>query len=267
MKTLRFLAFGDVMGRLGREGISKTLPTLREELQPDAVIINIENIAHGKGISTNTLAEALEWKADVYTTGDHAWDHEAANEFLNDSSIPIIRPANYSEEFPGRGYHIFSIGNVSVAVLQLQGTVFMKTEPANPFIALDALCDIPEVAACPIKLLDFHAEATSEKRGIGWHADGKISALWGTHTHIPTADAQILPQGTGFISDAGMNGGYHTIIGMDPSGPLHMFLTDKKTRMEPPTEGPIEINAVCIDIDPVSGKTTDIALIRKILND
>ncbi|MEX1112330.1 MAG: TIGR00282 family metallophosphoesterase [Candidatus Andersenbacteria bacterium] len=267
MTPLRFLIFGDIMGRLGRVGISRILPQLRQEYSPDAVVINIENIAHGKGISLATLEEALAWKANVYTTGDHAWDYKAAGEFLNDQTVPIIRPANYDDKFAGRGYHIFTLGSARVAVLQLQGQVFMKTEPANPFQELDRLLDIPEIAQANIRLLDFHAEATSEKRGIGWHADGRISAVWGTHTHIPTADAQILPHGTGYISDAGMNGGYHTIIGMAPEGPLYRFRTDKKTRIEPPTEGPIEINAVLFDIDPDSGKTTDIAFIRKILND
>lgn len=255
------------MGRLGRAGITRILPALREEHHPDAIIINIENMAHGKGVSPSTLQEALTWKADVYTTGDHAWDYKTADELLNDSRTPMIRPANYSDNFSGRGYHIFSMGLVTVAVMQLQGQVFMKTEPANPFRDLDRLLKIPAIAAADIRLLDFHAEATSEKRGMGWHGDGRISAMWGTHTHIPTADAQILPEGTGYISDVGMNGAYYSIIGMAPDGPLYRFRTDHKARLEPPNEGPIEINAVRFDIDPTNSKTTDIAFIRKILND
>lgn len=264
---MKFLIFGDVCGRLGREGITRILPELKKEYEADAVIINIENMAHGKGISPDTMREALAWGANVYVLGDHAWDNDAGISFLDDPKIPIIRPANYGPQVPGRGYCVFTVGAFRVAVMQLQGQVTMRTDPANPFHALDDLLLIPEIAQAEVKLLDFHAEATSEKRGMGWHADGKISAVWGTHTHVPTADAQILPQGTGYITDVGMNGGYHSIIGMDLPGPMRMFLTQLKSKMEPPVEGPVEINGLFLDINPSSSKTEEIAHIRKILND
>jgi len=262
---MKFLIFGDVSGRLGREGITKILPELKAKHQPDSVIINIENIAHGKGISPQTMQEALSWKADVHTTGDHAWDNAGGIPLLEDKSTRVIRPANYGNKVPGRGWHVYSVGAFQVAVINLQGQVMFRNDPENPFHWLDNLLTEPEIKAAHIRLVDFHAEATSEKRALGWHADGRVTAVWGTHTHVPTADAQILPQGTGYITDIGMNAGYKSIIGMDIKGPMNMFLTQIKDKMEPPSEGPIEINALVLEADPQTGKTTSIALERKIL--
>lgn len=263
---MKFLVFGDVSGVLGRDGLTAALPSLREKYQPDAVIINIENIAHGKGITTETMKDALAWKADVYTTGDHAWDNEPGVAALEDKNIPIIRPANYPKNTPGRGWHVFNSGAFQVAVINLQGQVMFRNHPANPFETLDAILQEPEVAAAHIKLLDFHAEATSEKRGLGWYADGRLSAMWGTHTHVPTADAQILPKGTGYISDVGMCGAYESIIGMSPEGPLKMFLTQTKAKFSPPTAGPAEIGGLFLDINPTNGTTDAIEQIRQIVD-
>lgn len=262
---MKFLIFGDVAGSLGRQGVTQVLPELKKEHQPDSVIINIENMAHGKGISPHTMEEALAWQADVYTTGDHAWDNSAGLPLLEDKAMRIIRPANYGPKVPGRGWHVYSVGAYRVAVINLQGQVMFRNDPANPFHALDELLAEPEIKSANIVLVDFHAEATSEKRGFGWHADGRITAVWGTHTHVPTADAQILPKGTGYITDIGMNGAYYSIIGMDIKAPLKMFLTQMKDKMEPPETGPIEVNALLLEADPTSGQTTSIALIRKIL--
>jgi metallophosphoesterase (TIGR00282 family) len=264
---VRFLIFGDVVGRAGREAVTRTLPDLRKEYQPDSIIINIENIAHGSGLSHQTVQEALTWQADVYTTGDHAWDNKQGIDSLEDSRLPIIRPVNYPVGTPGRGYHIYSNGAYRVAVINLQGQVFMHNHPLNPFGELDRLLDQSPIREANIVLVDFHAEATSEKRALGWQADGRISALWGTHTHVPTADAQILPQGTGYISDVGMNGAYYSIIGVDPAGPLKTFRQQIPARFSPVTEGPLEMNTLFLEIDPRTKKTTSIAHIRKILND
>lgn len=242
------------------------LPELRQQYEPDAVIINIENMAHGFGVSTDTMQEALTWQADVYTTGDHAWDNEQAIEILDNKDIPIIRPANYPDGVPGRGYHIFSSGAYQVAVINLQGQVFFKNQPRSPFEVLDELLHLPDIARANITLVDFQAEATSEKRALGFAFDGKISALWGTHTHVPTADAQILPQGTGYISDLGMCGAHHSIIGMSPEGPLKMFRTQLKTKFNPPEEGPGEIGGVFLEIDPTTSTAIRIEHIRKIVD-
>ena len=265
--TLRFIAFGDVVGRPGREAMGLALPELKEEYNPDAVIVNIENIAHGSGFSPETWKEADRWGAQVYTTGDHAWDNEASLKLLEDKKLPIVRPANYPNMVSGRGYHIFSIGAREIAVINLQGQVFFRNHPRNPFHVLDELLSLPEIKRADVVLVDFHADATSEARGMGWHGDGRVAAVWGSHTHIPTADAQIVPQGCGYITDLGMVGNYNSIIGVDVAGPMRTFLSQLKTKYTYDSEGPYEIGAVVIDVDPTLNRTTNIAHIRKILND
>ncbi len=264
---LRFLVFGDVVGSAGRAAVSAGLKLWREEYQIDSVIINIENMAHGLGISAATFAEAQKWGAHAFTTGDHAWDNKTGIPLLENKKLPIVRPANYGPHVPGKGYYLYSLGAFQVAVINLQGQVFFKNHPANPFHTLDAILKMPEVANANIKLLDIHAEATSEKRGIGWYADGRLSAIWGTHTHVPTADAQILPRGTGYISDVGMNGAYDSMIGREKSGPLQTFLSQLSSKFVPAEEGALEINAIVLDIDPLSGQTKYISHLRKILDD
>lgn len=270
--TMRFLIFGDVSGRPGRDAITSVLPDFREQYKPDSIIINIENIAHGKGISPDTMKEALTWKADVFTSGDHAWDNEAGIALLDDKTLPIIRPANYPPNVPGRGWHTFQIGAYSVTVINLQGQLFFRNDPLSPFAVLDDLLKESPIASSDVVLVDFHADATSEKRAMGWYVDGRVAALFGTHTHVPTADAQVLPSGTGYISDIGMNGAYHSILGVETKGSLQLFLTQIKHKLEPPSEaGPLEVNALLLDVDPktqsTAARTTHIAQIRKIIND
>ncbi len=145
--------------------------------------------------------------------------------------------------------------------------VFFKNHPQNPFHTLDEILAKPEIRRCAIKLLDFHAEASSEKRGMAWYSDGRISAMWGTHTHIPGGDAQVMPKGTGYISDIGMNAAYDSIIGREKTGPLQTFLRQLSTKFVPAESGPLEINALLIDINPSTGQTEYIAHLRKIDND
>lgn len=266
-KTVRFLVFGDVVGRPGREALALALPQLRAELQPDSVIINIENLAHGSGISPETWREAEKWQADAYTLGDHAWDNEASMPLLENKKLPIVRPANYPGQVPGKGYFVFTLGAYEVAVINLQGQVFFKNHPDNPFHALDELLIVPEIKRANIRLIDFHADATSEARALGWYADGRVSAVWGSHTHVPTADEQILPAGTGYITDVGMVGNYNSILGVDKEGSLKTFLNQMKVRFTFEEVGPYEVGALVLDISPQTGRTTHIAQIRKILND
>lgn len=263
---MRFLIFGDVVGRPGREAITKALPALREEYKPDSVIVNVENIAHGAGISPSTMAEAAAWKADVFTTGDHAWDNEAGVSLLDDPRWPIVRPANYPPKLSGRGYHIYTNGAWRIAVIELQGQVFFKNHPLNPFLYLDELLNKADIKEANIVLVELHVEASSEIRALGWYADGRISALWGTHTHIPAADEQILPKGTAYVSSVGMNGNYHSVIGVDVEGPLRTFTKQIPTRFTFDATGPYEIGALIIDVDPSTGRATHIANVRKILN-
>lgn len=261
---MKFLIFGDVVGRPGRAAIQQVLPRLKAEYQPDSIIINIENIAHGAGLSPKTIDEALAWQADVYTTGDHAWDNKQGTELLHSPDLPIIRPANYPAGVPGRGYHIYQKAGHTIAVINLQGQVFFRNHPLNPFHALDALLMQPDIAAVDLVLVDFQAEATSEKRALSWHVDGRLTALWGTHTHVPTADAQLMPGGTAYITDIGMNGNYLSNIGVDCSGALQRFLTQLPRDFTFDTTGPLEIGALLLEIG-AHKKATGIELIRRIL--
>lgn len=263
---MKFLIFGDVMGRPGREAVTQVLPELKKEYEPDSVIVNAENIAHGNGVSPDTMKDAAGWGVDVFTTGDHAWDNELGIPLLNDPKQRIIRPANYPPNVPGRGWRVWRAGAWQIAVINLQGQVFFRNDPLNPFHYLDQLLKEPEIAQANMILIDFHTEATSEMRALGWYADGRVSAIWGTHTHVPTADAQILPKGTGYLTDVGMTGAYHSIIGVEKEQSLKHFLTQTKQRMEPPEGDQKEVNALLLEIDPQSKKTTRIANIRKILN-
>lgn len=263
---MKILVFGDVVGRPGRDAVTKILPKWRERYQPDAVIVNIENIANGRGLSQSTVEEALQWKADLYTTGDHAWDTEESKKMLEKKDLPIIRPANYPNGVPGRGYASFNVGARKVMVINLQGQVFFKNNPNNPFHTLDELLNKEEIRNSDLILAEFHAEATSEKRAFGWHVDGRLAAVWGTHTHVPTADAQILPQGTGYISDVGMNGLLDSIIGGSKKL-LKSYQTQIKMRFEAEEAGRLECNAVLIEVDPSVNKAKSIALCREILND
>lgn len=263
---MRFIVFGDVVGRAGREALSRALPGLKKEYKADSVIVNIENVAHGSGISTETEKETKTWKADVYTTGDHAWDNPQGVEALEQPDGRIIRPANYPAGVPGRGWLVYNVGAYTVAVINLQGQVFFRNHPNNPFLELDRLLNEPMIRQAQIKLVDFHTEATSEIRAFGWYADGRISAVWGTHTHVPTADSQIMPEGTGYISDLGMVGRYESIIGADRESPLKGFLTQMKMKITyDDTSGPGEIGGVFLDIDPKTGKTTTIEHIRRLV--
>lgn len=263
---MKFLIFGDVVGRPGREAVKRALPELKREYQPDSVIVNIENIAStGMGVSVTGFADALSWAADAYTTGDHAWDNKKGVAALEAKDSPAIRPANYPTGVPGRGWRVFTSGAWQVAVINLQGQVFFRNHPLSPFHVLDEILKQPEVAGSHIRLVDFQAEATSEKRALGWYCDGRISALWGTHTHVPTADAQILPKGTGYISDIGMNGKYQSVIGVDQERSVAHFLDQLKADFTITEEGPLEVGALFLEIEPTTGQTTAIKQIRKIL--
>ena len=161
---------------------------------------------------------------------------------------------------------MYTNGAWKIAVINLQGQVFFRNDPANPFLYMDEWLKRSDVMSANIILVDFQAEATSEKRGLAWYLDGRVTALWGTHTHVPTADAQILPKGTGYISDVGMNASYHSIIGTDPAGPLRSFTSQIKAPKTFAAEGPLEIGALLLEVDPLKHVTTRIVHIRKILN-
>ncbi|MCR4409345.1 MAG: TIGR00282 family metallophosphoesterase [Candidatus Saccharicenans sp.] len=248
------LFIGDLIGRPGRRALARFLPELRKKYQPDLVVANGENASGGNGLTEETGKE-LFFQVDVLTSGNHIWDKKEVLNYM-EKEPRLLRPANYPAANPGHGYYIYqSEKGVRAAVVNLQGRVFM--EPIDcPFLAADRLLG-EIIPITPIVIIDFHAEATSEKQALGWYLNGRVSAVIGTHTHTPTADERLLPGGTAYITDVGMAGGLNSVIGMKPEQALQRFLTSRPQRFEPATDG-LMLSAVYIDIDPASGRALNI---------
>jgi 2',3'-cyclic-nucleotide 2'-phosphodiesterase len=226
---MRLLFIGDVVGKPGREGLAATLPKLRAEHVPDLVVVNGENAAGGVGITKDTAEELFETGADVITLGNHTYRHRDVYPYL-ESERRIVRPANFDPSNPGRGHTIVQAAGMRVAVVNLSGQMYLKVD-RSPFTTIDNLLESLAGAADAI-VVDFHAELTSEKVAMGWHLDGKVAAVLGTHTHVPTADARILPRGTAHMSDVGMTGSRAGVIGVRREQALEAFRTQMPIRFE-----------------------------------
>ena len=258
------LVVGDVHGRPGRRILKERLPRLRARYDARFIVANGENAAGGAGLSREVAEEIFGAGVDVITGGNHIWQHRDAQELL-DGDARIVRPLNYPPGVPGRGSTVAaSKDGVPVAVLNLQGRVFMP-ELDDPFRAVRAELEGVRGRARVI-VLDFHAEATSEKIAMGWYLDGKISALIGTHTHVQTADERILPQGTAYLSDVGMTGPRDGVIGMDRERIIERFLTGLPVRFEV-ASGPAQLNAVAVEVDEETGKARRIERILEVDGD
>jgi metallophosphoesterase (TIGR00282 family) len=242
---VKLLFIGDVVGGIGRRTMASLLPGLQDEHRPDFVIVNGENAAGGVGITEKTARELLELGADAITLGNHAYRHRDVYEFL-DREERIIRPANYPKGSPGRGHTVVERDGVRLAVVNLSGMVFMQAM-RSPFSEIDALLADLRGAADAL-LVDMHAEATSEKVAMGWHVDGRATACLGTHTHVPTADARVLPGGTAYVTDVGMTGPRGGVIGVKREQALERFLTLTQVRFETSNEDPW-LNAVLVEAD------------------
>lgn len=261
--VLKILVIGDIMGRAGRKAVTHFLPSLREEYGIDAVIANAENLAHGKGVTRSTLREMTEAGVDLFTSGNHVWAKPEGVEILSEQNSVLLRPANYPPSNPGQGERILSIATKSILVVNLMGRDFMSTAVDCPFRALDAI--LQKYAATPLHgiILDFHAEVTSEKHAIALYADGRVSAVVGTHTHVPTADERILPKGTGFQCDIGMVGVRDTLIGVTYESGIQRFLTGRPTHFEMAESGLTVFNSILLEIDPKTKQTVAITRIQK----
>jgi metallophosphoesterase (TIGR00282 family) len=248
---MRILAIGDVVGKPGRRAVAALVPALRDELRIDAVIANGENAAAGRGLTPKTADELFKGGVDIITSGNHIWDQREIIPQL-DSDDRIIRPANYPQDVPGRGATSFG----SLTILNLMGRTFMY-EIDDPFRAADRL--LADVPASQAIIVDMHAEATSEKIAMGWYLDGRVAAVFGTHTHVPTADTRLLPKGTAFVCDLGMCGPRDAIIGVEPDAVLRKFLTGMPAKFTVP-ERPqfVQFNAVLIDIDDATRRARTI---------
>ena len=250
---MRVLMIGDVVGKGGRRSVSRLLTDLKSEFSVDFVPLQGDNLAAGIGLTVDTVVEMVEAGANVITTGNHVWDKREFIDHLDDPYLPVLRPLNYPANTPGRGA---ADDTGPVAVINLIGRVWVG-EFDSPFAVVDDLLAGGFGQGKPI-VVDFHAEATSEKAALAWHLDGRVAALVGTHTHVPTADSKILPEGTAFVSDLGMVGAVDSILGVNVEGSLNRFLTGYRQRMEPVRSGTMNFNSVLIDIDISTGLANSI---------
>jgi len=252
---MRILFIGDVVGRGGRTILKQSLSQIKEGNQIDFTIANVENAAGGFGLTPKLGEEILNLGVDVMTSGNHIWDKKEIYDYLPHQPR-LLRPGNYPPGTPGR-YQLIGESQQGhlVAVLNLQGRVFMPITDCPFRFAEREIAKLSETT--PVIVVDFHAEATSEKTAFGWFVDGRVSAVIGTHTHIPTADARVLPGGTAYISDVGMTGSYESVIGMQIDSSLSRFLTGLPSRFEPAEDSP-RLCSVILDVDETTGSARSI---------
>src|SRR5436190_12358598 len=224
---MRVLFIGDVVGGPGRRGLAAAMPELRARHRPDLTVVNGENSAGGMGITEKTARALFDAGTDVITTGNHVYRHREAYGFL-DRSDRVVRPANYPYANPGRGYTVVEAAGRRVGVINLSGAIGLKVA-RSPFTEVDSIL---EKVGCDFSIVDFHAEVTSEKVAMGWHLDGRVAAVLGTHTHVPTADGRVLPGGTAFISDVGMTGSRSSVLGVKPELILEQMITQMPVKFE-----------------------------------
>ncbi len=240
------------MGRPGRRALAQVLPIWKEQYKPDVIIGNVENLAHGKGITMGTIAEMEALGFDAYTSGNHVFSTGPHAKECFEKYDKIIRPHNYIGDFPGHSHYRFAKNGQQYLVINLNGRVFFdkqwKTEMSNPFFDFDKIFE-QQAQKGDIIIVDLHAEATSEKNAFGWYVDGRVSIMYGTHTHIPTADTKIFPKGTAFQTDLGMTGAKDSVIGVIPENSLNLFLEKGKMLMELPESGPVVVNALLVETD------------------
>ncbi|HEX2765190.1 MAG TPA: TIGR00282 family metallophosphoesterase [Candidatus Limnocylindria bacterium] len=260
---VRIAVIGDIIGKPGRQAVLHALPDLRAELDLDVVIANGENVAAGAGLTPSLAEELLGGGIDVITSGNHIWDKREIYDYL-DTDRPVLRPINYPDDAPGRGWLVHHTdAGVELAVMNAMGRVFMN-QLDSPFTKLDELLDSGIEPLPPIRVLDFHCEITSEKNAMGWYLDGRVTAVVGTHTHVPTADARVLPGGTAYISDIGMTGPRDSIIGFSLDTVLPRFIRHLPTRFQV-ADGPVALNAVVISADAASGRARSIEQVQRLV--
>lgn len=260
---IKILVLGDIVGRIARDALRFHLGEIKKEEESDFVIANGENLMHGSGLNEKTIAEAFGAGIDFLTSGNHLGKDTELGMYAKED-LPIIRPANFPPNVPGYGFRIVKIKDVKVAIINLLGRVFFKMDYDCPFRKFDEIYEQVKEEAKVI-LVDFHAEATSEKVAFSWYADGRASAVWGTHTHVPTADARILPNGTFCQTDLGMVGAYDSVLGVEKQGIIDTFLTQIPHAHDIPEKGEVELNGVLLKISADAGKVVDFKAVRRVL--
>ncbi len=261
---MKILFLGDVVGRAGRRAITERLAPLRDRLRADFVVVNGENASNGAGLTAAHARILLDAGADCLTLGDHAFDQKDMIQFI-ETEPRILRPLNYAKAAPGKGARIYDVpGGRKILIAQVLGQVFMKRPFDDPFSAIDAtLRAHPMGGLVNASLVDVHCEATSEKMGMGHFCDGRASVVVGTHTHVPTADAMILPRGTAYQSDAGMCGDYNSVIGMEKDEPLRRFVTGMGKGRFVPATGDATLAGLFVETDDRTGKATRVEMVRE----
>jgi len=257
---MNVLLIGDIIGKPGRRLLESYLPAFIQQYELDFVIANAENVAHGFGVTPDLADDLLRMGVDVLTSGNHIWDKKEILEYLRGDSR-LIRPANYPSITPGKGYTIASSrSGLKIGVLNLQGRIFMGPSEDPFHIGMQIVEKIRKDT--PLIFVDMHAEATSEKQAMGWFLDGKVSCVFGTHTHVPTADQRVLPAGTAYVTDVGMTGPYDSIIGLEREQIIQKFLDQMPTRFTPAKENPI-LQAMLVEADPQTGRAISIRRITQ----
>ena len=250
---LKILAVGDVVGEGGQDILARRLPGLQQELGVHFTVVNGEN-ASGVGITPRQARGILDAGADVITLGNHTWNRIQIGDFL-DKEPRILRPANYAGRVPGRGMGVYSCKGLRIAVLNLMGRIELNPNLDSPFKIANAL--LRDGSGYDLALVDFHAEATSEKGAMAWHLDGRVQAVWGTHTHVPTADERVYPKGTGYLTDLGMTGPIESVLGIEPWQSVESFLGGLPGRYKP-AEGPCKLQGAVFTLDSATGLCTTV---------
>ncbi len=260
---MRLLFLGDVVGRAGRRAVAENLPRLRDEWRLDFVVVNGENATNGMGLSGDHAKVLLEAGADCVTLGDHAFDQRDMLQFI-EREPRVLRPLNFARGAPGRGHRVFEArGGRKVLVVQVLGQVFMKRPFDDPFSAVEPVLKAhPRGGMVQAVIVDMHCEATSEKMAMGHYCDGRASMVVGSHTHVPTADAQILGGGTGYLTDAGMCGDYDSVIGMDKKEPMRRFVTGMSGGRFSPARGEATLSGFFVETDDRSGAARRVCMVR-----
>jgi len=263
---MKLLFFGDIVGKAGRRAVAKVLPAWREQYQPDIMAANVDNASHGRGITKSTLDELVGLGIDVFSGGDHIFDNPEIDVLLADKKYPLLRPANYPPATPGSGVRRVTCGSREILFIHLQGQVFMDQHVESPFKIVDEIIK-NETAINPPSgiVVDLHAEATSEKVALGWHLNGRVTAVLGTHTHISTADEWIMPGGTAYQTDIGMVGARESVIGVKVENSLRRFLTQRPARFDPVESGTVIIAATLVTFDPATARATAIERLMELV--
>ena len=254
---MRILFLGDIVARPGREVVSKLLPQIRSEHKPDITIANAENLAHGRGVTERTLTEMLDSGIDHFTSGDHVFWHMDSEEVME--TMPIVRPANYPAGTPGVGHRVIDLGSKgNLLLINVMGRTFLNERLDDPFRAVDHILAAHKDKNIMATLVDFHAEATSEKYAMSFYLDGRVDALLGTHTHVPTCDHWVLPGGTAFVADVGMCGIVDSVLGVKSDIIIDLYLSARNKRFEWESTGKSALRSVIIDTAQKSIERVDL---------